>query len=398
MGHHGADGDVCERNRVGGYGPREPDRDGRHGKGNGNDGQGYFGGKAFTINPPLPTITSLSPSSTVAGGESFILTIDGTNFTSAAVVKWGTTALTVTYASATELEATVLASLIETAGTAKVTVTTDKGTSAAKTFTINPPLPTITSLSPSSTVAGGESFILRIHGTNFAVPEVVKWGTTALTVTYASATELEATVLASLIETAGTAKVTVTTDKGTSAAATFTINPPLPTITSLSPSSTVAGGESFILTIDGTNFTSAAVVKWGTTALTVTYVSATKLEATVLASLIETAGTAKVTVTTDKGTSAAKTFTIHPPPPAIATLSPNSVTHDGAAFTLTINGTNFFSGAEAKWGTTGLKTTYVSATKLTATVPASLITTAGTAKVTVTTAGGTSAAVTFTIN
>ena len=83
--------------------------------------------------------------------------------------------------------------------------------------------------------------------------------------------------------------------------------------------------------------------------------------------------------------------------PTITSLSPSSATAKGTAFTLTINGTGFISGAVARWGTTALTTTYVSATKLTAAVPASLITTAGKASVTVTTAGGTSTAATFTI-
>lgn len=85
-------------------------------------------------------------------------------------------------------------------------------------------------------------------------------------------------------------------------------------------------------------------------------------------------------------------------PPTISSLSPSSAPAGGAVFTLTINGTNFVSGATAKWGTTALTTTFASSSKLTAAVPANLITTAGTACVTVTTTGGTSACATFTIN
>ena len=47
----------------------------------------------------VPTITSLSPNSATAGGPAFTLTINGTNFTSAATSKWGSTALAVTYKS-----------------------------------------------------------------------------------------------------------------------------------------------------------------------------------------------------------------------------------------------------------------------------------------------------------
>ena len=77
-------------------------------------------------------------------------------------------------------------------------------------------------------------------------------------------------------------------------------------------------------------------------------------------------------------------------------LSPSSVTAGGAGFTLTVNGTNFVSGATVDWGGTALTTTYVTPSQLTASVPASLIATAGAVSVTVTTSGVTSAA-TFTI-
>jgi len=89
-----------------------------------------------TVTASVPTITTLSPSPATAGGAVSSLTINGTNFTPAAAAKWGSTALTTTYVSATKLTAAVPASLIATAGTAKVTVTTTGGTSAAATFSI----------------------------------------------------------------------------------------------------------------------------------------------------------------------------------------------------------------------------------------------------------------------
>jgi hypothetical protein len=117
----------------------------------------------------------------------------------------------------------------------------------------------------------------------------------------------------------------VTTLGGTSTGSTFTINPLTPTISSLSPNYATAGGAAFTMTVNGTNFTSAATVNWGETALTTTFVSATKLTASVPASLITTAGTANVTVTTTGGTSVASTFTILlAQPPTIVSLTPNS--------------------------------------------------------------------------
>ena len=350
--------------------------------------------------PNAPTITSLSPASAVAGGAAFTLTVNGTNFVSGATVQWGSTALTTTFVSATQLTAAVPASLIANAGSANVTVTVSGSTSTGATFTISPAAlpPTITSLSPASTTAGGAAFTLTISGTNFDSGTTVQWGTTALARTYVSATQLTAVVPANLIAAPGSATVTVTSSGGTSAGATFTITAVVPTITSLSPTSTTAGGSAFTLTVNGTNFVSGATVQWGSTALTTTYVSATQLTAAVPASLIATAGSVSVTVKDSGGTSPAVTFTTNSAVPTITSLSPTSITAGGAAFTLTVNGTNFLSGATVQWGSTTLTTTFVSSTQLTAAVPASLIANTGSATVTVTDSAGTSSGASFSIS
>jgi hypothetical protein len=94
-------------------------------------------------------------------------------------------------------------------------------------------------------------------------------------------------------------------------------------------------------------------------------------------------------------------YTAGNPAPSLTSITPSSATAGGGAFTLTVNGTNFISGSVINWNGTALTTSFVSATQLTATVPAANITTAGTANVTVFTpspGGGTSAASAFTVS
>ena len=64
-------------------------------------------------------------------------------------------------------------------------------------------------------------------------------------------------------------------------------------------------------------------------------------------------------------------------------LVPTHAAPGASSFTLTVAGTGFVSGAKVNWNGTGLSTTFVSGSKLTATVPASDVATAGTALVTV---------------
>jgi hypothetical protein len=63
--------------------------------------------------------------------------------------------------------------------------------------------------------------------------------------------------------------------------------------------------------------------------------------------------------------------------PTLSALSPAYTASGGAAFPLTLTGTGFVSSSTVYWGATALTTSYVSSTQLTATVPASLLTSAG---------------------
>jgi hypothetical protein len=100
---------------------------------------------------------------------------------------------------------------------------------------------------------------------------------------------------------------------GVSSAVTVTLPNPAPAISSLSPAYASASGAAFTLTVNGTGFVANSTVNWGATALTTTYVSASKLTAAVSASEIASAGTSPVTVITPApggGTSNVLTFEI----------------------------------------------------------------------------------------
>ena len=86
--------------------------------------------------------------------------------------------------------------------------------------------------------------------------------------------------------------------------------------------------------------------------------------------------------------------------PTLTSLSPSSASAGVPAFTLTVNGSNFVSGSVVQWNGAARTTTFVSATQLTAAIPASDIVTAGSAQVRVVNpaGGGTSNALMFTIN
>ena len=137
---------------------------------------------ALNFNPPLPTITSLSPASVLASSASFTLTINGANFlpgAGATVALWNRQVLATTYVSSTQITAVVLANMIPF-GSAGITVVTSAGMSSSVTFTIYPAQPIITGMSQSSIPAGSGAFTLTVYGTYFTSTATVNWGATPL--------------------------------------------------------------------------------------------------------------------------------------------------------------------------------------------------------------------------
>ena len=89
-----------------------------------------------------PTNTSISPTSAIAGGAGFSLTVNGTNFVSGSTVNFNGNARTTTFVSATQLSAAILASDIATTGIFNVTVTNPgDGTSNGISFTVTARVP-----------------------------------------------------------------------------------------------------------------------------------------------------------------------------------------------------------------------------------------------------------------
>ncbi len=201
---------------------------------------------SFTIQAsvpvPTPTITSLSPSSVLAGSGAQTLTINGTNFVSGTTtVTYNGSAKTPTFVSATQITIPLLASDVSTIGTYPVVVrNTGNPTTASANFAVTSPTPTITSLSPSSVAAGSGATTLTINGTNFiSGTTTVTYNGTAKTPTFVSSTQMTIPLTAANTQTAGTYPVVVTNSgNGTTATANFVVTQAAPTITNAAVSGT----------------------------------------------------------------------------------------------------------------------------------------------------------------
>src|SRR5439155_1349107 len=175
-----------------------------------------------------------------------------------------------------------------TAGTFNITVfnpTPGGGTSNAQILTVNNPLPTTTSISPTSKTVGDAAFTLTVNGTNFiSGVSVVQFAGSARTTTFVNSTQLTASMPATDLTTTATFNITVFTHTPRGAppnAQILTVNNPLPTTTSISPTNKIVGATAFTLTVNGTNFVSTSVVQFAGSNRTTTFVNSTQVTATI---------------------------------------------------------------------------------------------------------------------
>jgi trimeric autotransporter adhesin len=183
-------------------------------------------------------LTSLSPSTVTAGGSDFTIQVMGAGFVAKTVVQWNeknlvTTVNTDTAGNVLSVTAVVPAALTATPGKASVntlnpkTSNQDNGLSNSIAFIITEkpnPVPTITGISPTSAAPGSGDVALTVTGSNFIniakvdptdPPQVsvVNWNSgatqTMLPATVGSASQITATVPASLLAAESCAVVTV---------------------------------------------------------------------------------------------------------------------------------------------------------------------------------------------
>ena len=228
------------------------------------------------------------------------------------------------------------------------------------------------------------------------------YGTTA-TITLTTTVNV-ATAGGTVLTATANASSTAQTPNSVSATATVTAIYPAPTLASLTPNSALLGSPDTTITLTGTGFFAASVAQWNGSNLATTFVSATQLTALLPAANLAAAASASVTVknpTPGGGASNALTFSVTNPIPTLTAIAPNAALAGSGAFTLTVTGTNFQPSSTVRWNGSARTTTYVSASSLTAAIPASDVAGARTVPVTVFTpgpGGGETAPQTFTIS
>jgi len=372
----------------------------------------------FTVLPPVPSLTTIAPSTGVQG-NAVNVTLTGTNFITGAgnttinvPAGQGITVSNVVIVSTTSITATFTLSGTATLGAQNVSVMTTGGTSGNQTFTVQAP-PTLASISPTSGGQNGTTAV-TLTGTNFGSTATIGLsgtGITVNTVVVVNSTTITANFVVSASAPLGAQNVTVTTNAVATMpppTVTFTVIPPVPSLTTIAPSSGVQG-QVYNVTLTGTNFQTGAgnstinvPAGQGIAVSNVVIASTTSITATFTLSGTATLGAQNVSVTTSGGTSNNKPFTVFAPP-TLASIAPTSGVQ-GATVGVTLTGANFGSTATIGLSGTGITTNsivVVNSTTITASFVIAASAPLGPQNVTVTTNGVATTpppAVTFTVN
>jgi hypothetical protein len=167
-----------------------------------------------TGNYPQPAISQLSPN-TAFVSQPFVMTITGSGFTPASVVRFGANSLATNFVSSTQLTAQVSTVFLTAAGMVSISVSNPSpggGTSNSLPVTISGDMtPTISELIPNQVVRGGPGFRLEVSGSNFQPNSLVRFNNQNRTTIFVNSTTLQTDVAANEILLAGSIPVSVFT-------------------------------------------------------------------------------------------------------------------------------------------------------------------------------------------
>jgi IPT/TIG domain len=326
-------------------------------------------GPSSPVTNAVPAITSLTPSSAIAGGGSVTITVTGTGFVSASVVQFNHTELSTIFASANMLTATLPASGLTNGSTAGVTVSNPApggGVSSVAPFTVNNPQPVVKSVNPVSIVAGSSAVTLEVTGSGFVPSSVVNWNGAPLATTLLSSTELQAALPAPNMAGSSANMVTVTNGSpggGASGQTPLNVTSPLPVLSAISPKLVPTGAPATI-TLTGTGFEANSLVLWNGSPRPTVFVSAVALQVMLTAADLQSAATGSLTVNNPGpggSTSGSAVLTVAQPSPTITGVSFQSVPYGGqpggacSQLQILVTGTNFASNSIIKVNGIGLQ-------------------------------------------
>jgi trimeric autotransporter adhesin len=363
------------------------------------------------VSNPVPTVSTLAPSSVLVGSPAGTITVTGTNFVSGITLAVNGSLRTTTYVSDTQLTASLTANDFVSAAPLLLNAVNPQpggGASGTIALVVANPAPTIASLSPSALNAGSAATIVDIAGTGFVAGTGVLVNGASRPTTVTSTTAMKVALTSADLVNSGSLGITAVNPApggGISASSAIAINNPVPGAITLTPASAIAGTGTAQITIAGSSFVPSTVVYVNGQPRTTTYVNAAQLVTSLTSADLATAGALSVVATNPGpggGSTGAASLPVNNPAPGSITVTPNLVTTGTATVTpITVTGANFVASTAVQINGSSRATTFISSTQLLSSLTVADQATAGSLSVNVftpTPGGGTSSAASIAIN
>ncbi len=349
------------------------------------------GAASVLVIPPdfLPTVSSISPTSMLANGQTQTLTIYGSSFASGDIVQykftqgagansWNTSNATPSVLSSGQISVGLNPGTVS--DTFQVRVCSSSAATNCSdgnaTVSVSPAAvtPSVSSLSPTSMTANGQTQTLTIFGSSFASGDIVQykytqgagansWNTSNATPSVLSSGQISVGLNPGTVT--DTFQVRVCSNSAATNCsdgnATVSVSPVVatPSVSSLSPTSMTANGQTQTLTIFGNSFASGDIVQfkytqgaganaWHTSNATPSVLSSGQISVGLNPGAVS--DTFQVRVCSSSAATNCSdgnaTVTVSPAvvTPSVSSLSPTSMTANGQTQTLTIFGNSFASG------------------------------------------------------
>jgi len=258
-----------------------------------------------TSGPQTLTLTNSSPTALAISGIALAVPFAQTNDCGSSLAANASCTITVTFSSATPGPFT--ATLTVTDGAANSPQTATLAGSALL-------IPAVTGITPAAVTVGSTGFTLEVTGTSFNRGAVVQVNGAARPTTIFSATRLKAEISATDLAAVGRLDISVLDLPpygGQSGTVPLTVGTtPIPLIGSLSPPRVVVGSPGFTLLVNGSNFSSDAVVRINGVDHATTFNGAAQLAVPITAAEIAHSGLLTVSVASPSSGGSANTVAL----------------------------------------------------------------------------------------
>ncbi|NDD62942.1 MAG: hypothetical protein EBZ36_03020 [Acidobacteria bacterium] len=358
---------------------------------------------------PVPRVAAIRPSEVRAGGPGFILSVEGSRFTSESILRINGQPRDAEFVSESILAASIDPSEIAVPGELQISVLNPApggGQSGILPLRIVNPVPRITTINPIEVLAGGPELDLIVFGEGFASTSIVTLNESPLATTLVTGSQLRARIPAALTALGGLVRISVSNPSpggGASNSVNLTIKNPTPSISRLIPASLPAGAGEANLTVEGAGFVAGSILLVNGQSRPATLVNSSRLSAKLPGVDTITAGMLSISVLSPEpagGLSGSLQLIVENPAPQLTSLSQTSVVAGSPGFRLVLTGLGFLPGSVVRWSGIPRSTVYISDKSLAVDLLPADLATVGSATVAVfnpSPGGGSSAALTFSI-